>query len=183
MADWDRAVEATLSHEGGYVNHPADKGGPTKFGVSSVTLGEVRGLGRPATADEVKALTLDEAHAIYRLRYWEAPHIDLIRDDRIACKVFDMAVNAGPMQAVKLLQRAIDHAAPPGVAHVADDGVLGPKTLASLAACDPDVVLGAYCSEQASFYLTLIERDPTQAAFRSGWLARAAWKPGEEGAA
>lgn len=180
MANFAKAAEAVLGHEGGYVNHPDDKGGPTNFGVTAATLGEHRKLGREATADEVKALTRDEALDIYRARYWDAPGIEHIRDDRIACKVFDLAINAGPVQAIKILQRAIDHAAPPGVERVRDDGQLGPRTLASLAACDPDVVLGAYCSEQASFYLTLIERNPSQVAFKKGWLARAAWKPDEE---
>lgn len=180
MADFALAIAGTLAHEGGFSDHTADRGGATKYGITAATLGEARGLGRKATSDEVRALTRAEAVGIYRARYWDALQLDLVRDDRVAAKVFDVAVNAGPRQAVKLLQRAIDHAAPPGVAHVADDGILGPKTLASLAACDPDVVLGAYCSEQASFYLGIIDRDPAQAVFKAAWLARATWKPGKD---
>ena len=185
MADFQRAVRMTLEHEGGYANTKGDPGGPTKMGITLATLS--RALGKDADldhdghvdADDVKLLTQEEAEAIYRRVYWQAPHLDLIPDDRVAAKVFDFGVNAGPPAAIALLQRSIDHVAPPGVAHVADDGVLGPRTLSSLAACDPELLLAAFASEQALFYLRCIEHDPAKEKFKAGWLARARWIPSE----
>ncbi len=183
MAHFERAVKLTLQHEGGYANVRGDPGGPTKMGITLATLS--RALGREADldhdghvdADDVKLLTREQAEAIYRRIYWDEPGLELIRDDRVAAKVFDFGVNAGPRAAIMLLQRAIDHTAPPGVRHVADDGVLGPKTLASLAACDPEIILQAFASEQALFYLRCIEHDPVKLEFKAGWLARARWIP------
>jgi len=40
--------------EGGYSHHPADRGGPTKFGITAKTLADY--LRRPVTAEAVRAL-------------------------------------------------------------------------------------------------------------------------------
>ena len=50
--------------EGGFVNDPDDPGGPTNMGVTHVTLGDFRKLGRPATVEEVQALTREEAEGV-----------------------------------------------------------------------------------------------------------------------
>ena len=34
MDKFEKAVERVLENEGGYVNHPSDPGGETKFGIS-----------------------------------------------------------------------------------------------------------------------------------------------------
>ena len=34
IARFDAAFKALIDHEGGYVNHPKDPGGETKFGIS-----------------------------------------------------------------------------------------------------------------------------------------------------
>ena len=65
----DTILDEIIRREGGYVNHPADRGGPTNFGITAQTLGSWRKLGRPATAAEVQALTETEARAIYRQQY------------------------------------------------------------------------------------------------------------------
>src|SRR5690606_13690489 len=65
----DTILDEIIRREGGYVNHPADRGGPTNFGITAQTLGSWRKLGRPATAAEVQALKEPEARAIYRQQY------------------------------------------------------------------------------------------------------------------
>ena len=62
----DTILDEIIRREGGYVNHPADRGGPTNFGITAQTLGSWRKLGRPATTAEVRALTEAEARAVYR---------------------------------------------------------------------------------------------------------------------
>jgi lysozyme family protein len=183
MADFAMALRHTFGEEGGYANVKGDAGGPTNMGVTLATMQAALGVAADLNhdgrvdAEDVKLLTRDQAVAIYRDAYWCVPGFHLIRDDRIAAKVFDIGVTAGPPVAVILLQRAICHVAPPGVARVRDDGQLGPKTLAALSACDPDLVLAALVSEQKGFYLRCIEEDPTKAQFKAGWLARAGWVP------
>jgi lysozyme family protein len=77
-----------------------------------------------------------------------------------------MAVNMGHTQAHRILQRAI---------HANADGVFGPVTLA-LANSTP-ILLEKLCEGQASFYMGLVGRNPSQSLFLKGWLKRAAWRP------
>jgi len=73
MNDIDAILDRIIRREGGYVNHPADRGGATNFGITAQTLGNWRKLGRPATVAEVMALTETEARAIYRQQYIAGP--------------------------------------------------------------------------------------------------------------
>lgn len=81
-----------LMHEGGYVDHPHDPGGATKYGITIQTLKDWREA--PVTKAQVKALTKAEAFQIYRENYWNA-----IDGDRLPLGVdavaFDIAVNHG----------------------------------------------------------------------------------------
>src|SRR5207302_958519 len=60
MATFDKAIGTVLEHEGGYSFDPNDPGGETKYGISRKAY---PGL-------DVKALTLDQAKAIYKRDYW-----------------------------------------------------------------------------------------------------------------
>ena len=71
---YDASLARLLAHEGGYTNHPADPGGPINFGI---TIADYRKYVKPeATAAEVQAMTVGEAMAIYRKRYWDALRCD-----------------------------------------------------------------------------------------------------------
>ena len=50
----EQLIEDVIAREGGYVAHPADTGGPTKFGVTRATLSRWRG--HHVTAAAVQAL-------------------------------------------------------------------------------------------------------------------------------
>ena len=54
MRQWmiDRLIEALIEREGGYVNHPADRGGPTRFGITEAVARAhgYRGRDAPAAA-------------------------------------------------------------------------------------------------------------------------------------
>jgi type VI secretion system secreted protein VgrG len=191
MGNFLPAVEVVFQHEfnspnppGGFIIVKGDKGGPTTTtGITFETF--KKALGVAADFDGDGDVDLDDFRLfshdrdsqlrILYAQFWEGPGIALIRDQRIATKAFDLAVHAGPRASVILLQRAINQARPPGVERVKEDGALGPKSLAALAACDPDLVVAAYASEQAGFYLRIIQNDPTQERFKVGWLARAKW--------
>jgi len=63
------ALKFTLRWEGGYVNHPADPGGATNKGVTKKVYDAYRagkGLGR----NDVRNITDDEVHDIYKHGYW-----------------------------------------------------------------------------------------------------------------
>lgn len=165
----DRRFEVSLERakfsEGGYVNHPADRGGPTKYGITQATLADWRG--RPVTANDVKLLTWDEASRIYRRNYWDAVRADDLPVG-LDYLVFDMAINHGPRRAVILLQEALG---------VAPDGVFGPATLRAVHAIrDDNAVVIREIEETVErrerFYAGIIARNPSQEVFRRGWAAR-----------
>ena len=68
----DRLVSKMV--EGGFKDDKADKGGPTKYGITQKTLSDY--LKRPATRNDVKNLSVDTAKKIYRENYYQKTHID-----------------------------------------------------------------------------------------------------------
>lgn len=185
MANFDLAISKALQLEGGYVNDLADPGGATNFGVSLrwlATLVELKGpheegdLNGDGVIDinDVKAMTRDQAAALYKAEWWDKYRYGDITDQGVATKVFCTAINMGAPPANKLLQRClIAH----GCANLVDDGKLGPESMQALryvcAKESPLAVLGTYRALQAEYYRTLVSHNPKLAKFLPGWLARA----------
>lgn len=158
---FDEALTLVLVHEGGYVNHRADPGGPTNLGV---TLATARRLGIDVDGDgdtditDIKKLTPKHAGIVYRANYWDA-----VRGDDLPAGVdyatFDFAVNSGPSRAAKFLQRALG---------VKADGTIGPITLDAVHAADPVEVITKLCAARLKWLKTL----STWGTFRNGWSRR-----------
>jgi lysozyme family protein len=166
----DQLITDVLKKEGGYVDHPADRGGPTKFGITQSTLS--RFLEKAATIEEVKGLDIATAHDIYELHYYRAPRIDKLPDG-IQPFVFDCAVNHGPRRAIRFVQRVCNDA---GFGPLAEDGQMGPKTKAVASSCYETMqewMLTALVQERQMFYGNIVAHDESQRVFLKGWLARA----------
>ena len=73
-------ITEVIRREGGYVNHPLDRGGPTKYGITLKTLAAWRG--RPVTAEDVFALTEAERYKVETIKR-EEPKIG--RNDPCPC--------------------------------------------------------------------------------------------------
>lgn len=88
----DQIIEGILGKEGGYVNNPNDKGGPTRWGITQTTA---RAYGY---SGDMKALPRDTAKAIYLSQYWTEPKFDRIAElsPVIAQELCDTGVNMGP---------------------------------------------------------------------------------------
>lgn len=164
MNTFDRALAFVLVAEGGFSDDPRDPGGPTGHGITQGTFDSYlahQGQG----ARSVASITEEETRAIYT-DYWTRAHCSDLPDQLAMC-VFDCAVNMGPAQAVRLLQRAI---------WVDDDGKVGPATIARAAACDELTACYAYLTLRRGVYADLARR--TQSPFLRGWMNRcsALWK-------
>ena len=169
-----------VAREGGYVNDPADPGGPTKYGV---TLGTLRRLGRDKTGDgriddrDVRALTRSDAIDIFIEHYFDRPMIRELPEPMWAT-VFDMYVNAGA-NAILILQRLLCDMR----IAVAVDGVLGPQTVAAThRAYDaaPLHLVDAYGIARRNYYYGLGDARPSLRKFarrrdggKGGWITRA----------
>lgn len=172
MPDIDTMIDDILRREGGFVDHPADRGGPTKYGITQQTLS--RYIGRAALRREVEQLSEDVARDIYERDYLYAPRIDRLPAE-IQPFTFDSAVNHGPRRAVKFVQSVCNQAGrqPP----LAVDGAMGPNTRRGAewaqAAMGP-VFLQALIEERRNFYYLIVEARPSQEVFLNGWLNRIA---------
>jgi lysozyme family protein len=180
MALQDKDIEALLDElierEGGFADHPADRGGPTRFGITEA-VARAHGYG-----GAMPALPRDEAVAIYRRLYWLRPRFDAVaeRSPALAAELFDTGANMGPAVAATFLQRALTALNRNGQDYpdLVPDGRVGPRTLAALEAflklrggSGETVLLRALEALQGERYLRLAERRPANEAFLYGWLA------------
>lgn len=157
----DDVLDAIVQAEGGYVDHPADRGGATKYGITAQTLGEWRRFGRPASRAEVKALTLEDARNIYRARYVRP--FDVVPFDALKAQLVDFGVLSGPLTAVRTLQRVLG---------VPVDGIFGPRTLAALGTAPWPLVNDALVGARVKLFAEIVADDPTQKVFLLGWINR-----------
>jgi lysozyme family protein len=173
----DRLVEAVIEREGGYVDHPADEGGATCFGITEA-VARANGYRGP-----MRQLPRPEAAAIYKRLYWLRPRFDEVasRSPRVAAELFDTGVNMGPAVSVTFLQRALTalNRNATDYPDLVPDGRIDPATLAALdcflhlrgASSGETVLLRALEALQGERYLRLAERRPANEAFLYGWLA------------
>jgi lysozyme family protein len=159
----DDIIDDIIRREGGFVDHPADRGGPTKYGITQATLAEWRG--RPVTANEVAALTVDEARRIYRTLYIDKPGLDALPEP-LRGLVVDTAVHSGAKTAVRLLQQAIGG--------LTLDGILGPVTIAAVQVANIPLLYRKMLAERIRYLGEAITTRQTNAAFAKGWMARVA---------
>lgn len=147
--------------EGGYVNHPADRGKATNLGVTQAVYDRWRAANkRPPRS--VRYIERREADEIYLNNYWYAAKCDRL-PDMVDLFVFDTAVNMGPGRAVRFLQKAVGTTV---------DGGFGPATWAAVQKKSPANILLAMFEKREKKYLEIIANDPSQEVFRRGWLNR-----------
>ncbi len=164
---FERALTMILKHEGGYSDNPADRGGPTKQGVTQRVYDTWRMTGgKPVRS--VRGIDGSEVSAIYLQNYWIPANCDLLPDN-LALVHFDSAVNHGVKRAIKFLQLATG---------ANPDGVFGPATQAAITTTmgklSEHIVIGLYLAEREDFYDEIVARDPTQSLFLRGWKNRIA---------
>lgn len=152
--EFDEAFDRLIGHEGGYVFSPSDPGGETRWGVTQ-RVARANGY-----SGSMRALPRETAKAIYRSEYWNAIQADKL-PEALRFEVFDAAVNSGVKQAVIWLQ---------GLAGVAQDGALGPVTLAAVARLDGARAAAAYTGIRLQFMTDL----PIWGMFGRGWARRLA---------
>lgn len=150
--NFEQAFERLISHEGGYVNHPKDPGGETNWGITKRVAVENGYTG------SMRSLTREQAKEIYRSAYWDRARADEY-DGAIAFQLFDAAVNHGIGNGIRFLQRAVG---------VADDGQVGPRTVAAINKMTVTDVLMRFNAERLDFYTKL----STWETFGKGWARR-----------
>lgn len=160
----EKYIATIIEREGGYVDHPADSGGPTKYGVTLDTLANWRGC--EVTAEDVSSLIIEEAYKIYKQNYLVKPGLGNITDYRLQALMLDAAIHHGAGQAIKFLQQILQ---------IKDDGVMGAITIqvannfASI-----ELLRKKYLGQRIRFIGRLITKRSYQSVFAEGWLNRMA---------
>lgn len=176
MPDYRDAINKVLEHEGGFINHPNDRGGPTNWGVTMNTynmyMTAKTGKTYISTVDEIKKMPKALAVDIYKKLYWDKIQGDKIKKYAVAAVIFDQAINRGVSSAIKQAQKVIKALDPFGFANIVQDGVMGPKSLEALNSVSEKPFLDSYLRESTQFYQNIVNRDPSQSVFLQGWLNR-----------
>lgn len=162
---FSRCMDNTLAYEGGKSNHPKDPGGKTNQGVIQRTFTAwLKANSRPDR--DVYTMTVAERDAIYRSQYWNAVRGDELPDG-VDLAVFDGAVNSGPKQSIKWLQRALQAIGLYVGSKV--DGVMGNATMAAIKAVkDYDALVARMIAARRGFLKALKTWD----TFKRGWTKR-----------
>lgn len=172
----DQLIDEVIAREGGYANHPADRGGPTRWGITQA-VARAHGF-----AGDMRVFPRDDAAAIYRRIYWQRPNLAALakRTPALAAELFDTGVNMGPAVGIRFLQRALNalNRNARDFPDIAVDGAIGPVTLAALdsflalrGGAGEAVLLKAVEAQQGERYIALAERRPANEAFLYGWLS------------
>lgn len=163
--EFDKCLKHVFDNEGGLANVAGDAGGLTKYGVTQRTLSNW--LGRPAQDKEVVNLKMSTAGDIYHKNYWQKSRAGKI-PVALRMTYFDMCVNHGQGNAVKILQRAINRTGRGGIPKVDVDGLIGKNTIRSASGVDIDVLR----SERMLFFANIVKNKPNQMKFFLGWYRR-----------
>ena len=172
----DKLIDDVIRREGGYSNHPADRGGPTNWGVTEQVARAWGYFG------DMRALPRSAAVTIYKNRYWSGPKFDQVAAicPAIGDELFDTAVNMGVSAAGKFLQRALNvlNRGATDYPDIGTDGMIGPMTLHALegfmkkrGAEGGEVLRKALDGLQCALYVELAEGRPANEAFAYGWIA------------
>ena len=152
--NFDAAFDEVIKHEGGFVDHPLDKGGATRWGVTEAVARENGYTGH------MKDFPIEMAKRIYRDSYWMPIRADQL-PPVVRYAVFDAAINSGVRRAVMWLQESVG---------AKPDGIIGPQTLALVRDTNHEKLLRVYLAQRLAFMASL----SNWPAFGRGWARRIA---------
>ena len=124
MTPFEQAWAITGTKEAGFSNHPADRGGPTKYGVTE-RVARVNGY-----VGLMQDITLDRVMVIAKKQYWDVLNLDAVaaQSQLLANEMFDTLYNGG--EPGQWLQRCLNVLNQEGRIYpdMKVDGRVGPMT-------------------------------------------------------
>jgi len=175
MSRVDDVIVTLIKKEGGYVDHPSDRGGPTMYGITETTA---RANGYKG---DMRFLPKSLAEIIYLNKYWSKPGFGLINkvSEKIAYELFDTGVNMGPGIPCIWFQQWLNgfNRKQQDYRDLTVDGHIGPVTIVALqkflsirGAEGEMVFLGALNCSQGERYRELAESREANEDFLYGWI-------------
>lgn len=175
MANFNNAIKHVLNVEGGYQNHPNDKGNYNSLGQN---VGTNKGISarlyeqiikRPPTVADIKSITTTQAIAIYKRLFWNPIKGDKIANESVALIIFDWYVNSGGI-GVKRSKQAIKKVCANSILKA--DATMRDEEVEAINSCNQQAVFDTIKKERKIFYHELVDKDTKNAAFLKGWLNR-----------
>lgn len=164
MANIDIFIPKLIKHEGGYVNHPRDKGGATKYGVTLNTwkdIGYDKDNNGIIDSEDIKLLAVEDFKLV-AAKYWNLWKADEIVNQSVAELLVDWVYTSGKWGII-IPQRLLK---------VTADGIVGPKTLNALNRLNQSQVFEELFRERKMFFESIVKNNPGQKVFLKGWLNR-----------
>ena len=187
MANFEKAFEKTMGHEGGYVDDPTDAGGETYMGISRKYNPNWEGWQIIDIAKESAnfpgILNGDydlnyQVEEFYKENYWDVNKLDDVPSQSIAEEMFDTGVNMGIGRAAKFLQRSLNYLNRNGALYdeLSVDGRIGGMSLSALSQVlndgDEVVLLTMMNVLQGQHYFNYMDDSPSQKKYARGWFMR-----------
>ena len=180
MTNFERCQQFTLKWEGGLSDDPEDKGGLTKYGISWEYLQDMS-RSRPSvlrdilgtstvTRQLIKNLTKEQAGALFKFSFWDPFKLDEMPISVALC-AYDMNLNHGSFNAMKIMQRACN-IMPSVMPKLSVDGKYGPKTRSAMHFMNCPNGIAAIANKRQSFYDAIVANNPKQKGFIRGWTNR-----------
>lgn len=165
MSDtFDWAIDFIFAVEGYISNAKHDSGGYTKYGIAQNAHPNV----------DVKNLTIDDAKGIYKTDYWKTCKCDRF-SPALGLYLMDFAVNSGTKSAAVGLQRTVNKlTAGTGTLALAEDGVIGPKTINAVQGIPKHLMIAGFHAYRVQYYFNIVAKNSTQNKFLRGWMNRLA---------
>lgn len=175
MADFTKALAHVLRFEGGYSNHPSDRGGETYCGIARNFWPQWKGWElidsrKPELPSQFDTQLAPLVHDFYGDNFWYWIKGNLIDSQAIATYALDTAVLIGATTSIRYLQRAYNSL---GHGHIDCDGKIGPLTLRAINNCDEVSLLAEFRSLRRVHHEKVAFNKPEQEVFLRGWLNRA----------
>jgi lysozyme family protein len=166
MAKFEDFAGKLLRLEGGYVNNPLDKGGPTKYGVI-LSVWKQYGHDKDGDGDideeDIKSLSEEDARYIAKKIFWDYFQADFIINQSLAEFIVDWGYNSGRKTIAEKIQKLLK---------VDVDGVVGTQTLIALNGINQQKFFDLLKIERKVFLNNIIKRKPDQIVFYDGWMRR-----------
>ena len=198
MADFLKAYAPVRQWEGGWCNVPGDAGGETYAGIARAFFPGWAGWpiidaekNHPSYRQGASAFSrrlasvpglADMVTDFYRTEWWNRMRFDQL-PQAVADEIFEQSVNLGRAGAGRYLQRLCNalnydkRANERLFPDLAEDGAVGPKTLAALAVllekrASDAAIVHALNGLQAAHYIGLGANNFAHRKFIDGWLSR-----------
>lgn len=160
MADFKKYAPKLLQLEGGFVNHPEDKGGITNLGVTLTTYRVY--CGQEKTIKDLQNMSYGTWEKIMKDLYWDKVKGDEIDNQSLAEIIADWCVNSG-LAGLRKVQEIVG---------CKPDGIVGAITLSLINTADPESLFDRIWKARLQFYINIVKRNPSQKVFMNGWMNR-----------